>query len=183
MTHNAPMEPENEDLAAYIAQGPVSQAAWRFAETFWVEHDVRATWKAAHPTLRRCWAQTWLMPLRDEVRAEGYDLDEVVEVFTDDEVEHDLWEPFARGLAVTANSLPVSRETWGTKVNPDYVAPDVMLVRLLPIPSDGVIRPGESYMSVPLLMQFEEDPGWRVLNFVSEEIPVPGWPPQMGAGG
>ncbi|WP_367324805.1 hypothetical protein [Streptomyces sp. HUAS ZL42] len=175
------MDPEQEDEAEVLAaQAPVMQAAWAFAGAFWVDHDMRAAWRATHPTLRRCWAQAWLMPLLGQARADGYDPDEVVEAFAADEVEHDLWRPFARTQAQQGATLPVDRETWGVKVNPDFIAPDVMLVRLLPIPPGGVIQPGEQYVSVPLLMQYDEGPGWRLLNFVSEQIPVPGWPPQLG---
>ncbi|MEU2712950.1 hypothetical protein [Streptomyces sp. NPDC007205] len=59
----------------------------------------------------------------------------------------------------------------------------VMLVRLLPKPASGQIEVDEHYVSVPLLMQYSEGPGWRVLNFVSEQIPVPGWPRSGGRAG
>lgn len=29
-------------------------------------------------------------------------------------------------------------------------------------------------------MQYDEGVGWRLLNFTSEQIPQPGWPPSMG---
>lgn len=181
MTENQPMEPDNEDIAVYTAQAAIADAAWAFADAYWADGDIRSAWAAAHPTLRRCWAQTWLMPLRAQARADGLDPDEVVEAFTADEVDHPLWEPFARKASKGA-TLPVNRDTWGIGVNPDFLAPDMALVRLLPAPSDGVIHPGEEYVSVPLLMQYEDGPGWRLLNFVSEQVPVPGWPPQMGGG-
>lgn len=177
------MDPEHEDDdAVYAAQAPVMRAAWAFAGAYWVDHDMRATWRATHPTLRRCWAQAWLMPLLDQARAEGFEPDEVVEAFAADEVDHPLWRPFARTTAKGAAGENVSRETWGVKVNPDFVAPEVMLVRLLPIPDSGVIQPDELYASVPLLMQYDEGPGWRTLNFVSEQIPEPSWPPNLGTG-
>ncbi|WP_405585323.1 hypothetical protein [Streptomyces sp. NBC_01092] len=175
------MDPESEDIAVYAAQAPLAKAAWAFVGAYWVDYDMRAAWLATHPTLRRCWVQAWLMPHLDDARAEGYDLDELAEAFADDEVEHPLWEPFARTQIEQGATLPVDRETWGTKVNPDFIAPGVMLVRLLPVPDSGVIQPGERYMSVPLLMQHDEGPGWRLLNFVSDQVPVPGWPPQLGA--
>jgi hypothetical protein len=30
---------------------------------------------------------------------------------------------------------------------------------------------------VPLLLRYDPDTGWRLLNFLSAEIPEPGWPP------
>lgn len=169
---------ESDDDEVYAAQAAVMQGAWAFAGAFWVDHDMRATWKVTHPTMRRCWAQTWLLPMLDHARAEGYDPDEVIEAFTADRVEHELWRPFAR-TTIKGATLPVQRDTWGMKVNPDFVAPDVMLVRLLPIPEGGSIRPDEQYVSVPLLMQYDDGPGWRLLNMVSEQIPEPGWPPRL----
>ncbi|MFF4839260.1 hypothetical protein ACFY2G_04255 [Streptomyces collinus] len=177
------MDPEEIETKALVAQKPIMEAAWAFASAFWVDQDMRATWRATHPTLRRCWAQTWLMPLRDQARSDGLDPDEVVEAFTADEVDHPLWQPFARTQARQASTLPVDPETWGVKVNPDLIAPDVALVRLLPIPASGVVEVGEQYVAVPLLVQYDEAAGWRMLNFVSEQVPVPGWPPQLGVGG
>lgn len=176
------MEPDDEDIAAYAAQHAIISAAWKFVEPYWVDHDVRAAWVATHPTLRLCWAQQWLTPMRAQARADGLNPDAVVEAFTADEVDHPLWEPFERA-ALKGATLPVTPETWGIKANPEYLAPDVALLRLLPTPTDGVIRPGEQYMSVPLVMQYEDGPGWRLLNFASEQIPEPGWPPRLGADG
>ena len=178
MTDNQPMEPDNEDFEVYAAQAPIVNAAWKFIGAYWIDHDMRATWVAAHPTLRRCWAQTWLMPMRSQARAQGLKPDEVIEAFAADEVDHPLWESFAHAVSNGAD-LPVHRDTWGIKVNPDFLAPDIAVVRLLPTPSDGVIHPGEGYMSVPLVMQYDDGPGWRLLNFVSERIPEPGWPPAL----
>lgn len=172
------MEPDDEDIELYAAQAPIVNAAWKFIGAYWIDGDMRAVWAATHPTLRRCWAQAWLTPMRQMARADGLDPDEVVEAFAADEVDHPLWEPFQRATIQGAN-LPVTREAWGIKVNPEYPAPNLALLRLLPTPADGAIRPDEHYMSVPLLMQFDEGAGWRLLNFVSEQVPVPGWPPRM----
>ncbi|WP_455361992.1 hypothetical protein [Streptomyces sp. SYSU K21746] len=131
------------------------------------------------PAVRLCWAQAWLHPMLDKARGDGYDPDAVVEAFTADRPDHELWDAFARTQLRGADSA-VQRDTWGMKVNPDIVAPDVELVQFTPIPASGVIQPGERYEMVPLLMRYEEGPGWRILNFVSEAIPVPGWPPSMG---
>lgn len=118
------------------------------------------------------------MPLLGQLRADGYDRDDVVEAFAADEPDHPLWASFAKAQARGA-TLPVDRETWGIKVNPETVALDVELLRLLPKPASGVVLPGETYAAVPLLMRYEVGPGWRVLNFVSENIPEAGWPPAM----
>jgi hypothetical protein len=168
----------DDDDVPFEAQAAVAQGAWAFAGAFWVDRDMDAAWLRVDPLLRRCWAQAWLMPLLEQARSDGFDPDEIVESFATSEPDHPLWETFARTQERHAN-LPVSRDTWGMKVNPEPVAPDVELVRFLPKPDSGVIAPGETYASVPLLMRYEAGAGWRLLNFTSENIPTPGWPPAM----
>jgi hypothetical protein len=183
MTDNQQMDPVSDDeFEAMVANAPARKAALDFATAHWVERDMRATWRLTHPTLRRCWTQAWLMPNLDTARGEEYDPDEIVEAFAEDEVDHPLWEPFARAAERRA-TLPASQATWGVNANPVVVAPDVLLVRYLPVPDSGVIQPGELYASVPLVVQYEEGAGWRLLNFVSEQIPEPGWPPRLGGEG
>lgn len=53
------------------------------------------------------------------------------------------------------------------------------LLYMLPKPAEGDVASGEVRM--PLLLSYDESVDWRVLNFLSEQPPVPGWPPQMGA--
>ncbi|MGW5273613.1 hypothetical protein ACWEQP_13695 [Streptomyces sp. NPDC004044] len=166
------------DDELYAAQAAVSIAATNFADAFWVDQDMDAAWVRTDPLLRRCWAQAWLLPLRAQAEADGFDPDQVVEAFTADAPDHPLWTPFARGQ-INRQEIVVERGTWGVKVNPELVAPDIQLLRYLPVPASGAIQPGETYAAVPLLMRYEPGPGWRLLNFVSETIPEPGWPPAL----
>ncbi|MEU6703866.1 hypothetical protein [Streptomyces wuyuanensis] len=172
------MSPDEDDLV-HATQAPVLSAAWAFAGAFWADRDLDAAWLYVDPLLRRCWAQMWLFPLLDVAREDGHDPEAVVEAFTADVPDHDLWPPFARTQLRHAD-LPVDRETWGVKVNPELIAPDIELVHLMPIPEGGVLYPGETRTAVPLLMRYEDGPGWRLLNFVSPAVPAPGWPPAMG---
>ncbi|MER7716818.1 hypothetical protein ABTX99_07670 [Streptomyces flaveolus] len=159
-------------------QAPVALAAWSFAEAYWVDKNMELAWVSVDPLLRRCWTQAWLQPLRARAISDGFDPDEVVEAFADAAPQHPLWHPFARRQVEQA-TLPVTREGWGVKVHPEIVAPDVELVRLMPVPEGGELQPNETYASVPLLMRYDAAAGWRVLNFVSDAVPTPGWPPTM----
>ncbi|MEU2718397.1 hypothetical protein [Streptomyces sp. NPDC007205] len=170
----------DHDYARYVTQAPVMNAAWAFAEAYWIDKDIRGAWRATHPTLRRCWTQTWLIPLLEQGSVGGYDPNAVVEAFAEDEVDHVLWKLFARAQVKRTAPVAVDREAWGVKADPEFVAPDVVLVRLLSIPAGGAVRLDEMVASVPLLMQYDVEPGWRLLNFFSDQIPVPGWPPQLG---
>ncbi|MFJ8766679.1 hypothetical protein [Streptomyces clavifer] len=167
------------DDERYAADAPIMQNAWAFAKAFWVDHDMEETWLCTDPLMRRCWVQAWMHPLLDELRADGYDRDQVVEDLVKDQPAHELWAPFARTQLKGAAMQPVDVETWGIKVNPEPVALDVELLHLLPKPAGGVIQPGETYTSQPLLMRFEQGEGWRVLNLVGVVPPTPGWPPVL----
>lgn len=173
--HNAGMTPDDE---RYAADAPIMRNAWAFAKAYWIDHDMREAWLCTDPLMRRCWVQAWAYPLLAELRGDGYDPEAVVEALIQDEPTHELWKPFAC-TQLKGATLPVDVETWGIKVNPEPVALDVELLRLLPKPASGVIEPGERYVSQPLLMRFEEGEGWRLLNFVRETLPTPGWPPVL----
>ncbi|MDX3763608.1 hypothetical protein [Streptomyces sp. AK02-04a] len=133
---------------------------------YWIERDMRSAWRVTHPTLRRCWTQSWLMPLLDQGYAAMYDPDVVLEAFAEDEVDHVLWREFARRQIKRSIPLAGDQESWGIEANPDLMAPDLMRVRLLSIPAGGAFRSGEMDASVPLLMQYDVGPGWRLLNFL-----------------
>ncbi|WP_129312382.1 hypothetical protein [Streptomyces sp. L2] len=173
------MKPDH-DYAMYVAQTPVMNAAWAFAVAYWIDRDMRAAWRVTHPTLRRCWTQAWLSPLLAHGRVDGHP-EAVVEAFAEDEVRHEFWEPFAHAQVSRSTPLALDREAWGMQANPDLVAPYMMLVRLVSTAPTGAGRSDEPCSSVPLLMQYDAGPGWRLLNFASERMPVPGWrPPRFG---
>ncbi|MEV7004764.1 hypothetical protein AB0N62_45530 [Streptomyces sp. NPDC093982] len=160
-----------DDYAMYAAQAPVMNAAWAFADAYWIRSDMRSTWGATHPCMRRRWAHAWLVALEEGPLLEGVDIATVVEAFAEDRVDHDLWEPFARDQ-VNAISLAIDQKTWGVEANPEVVACDVMLVRLVRLPLEGAKFQDEVRTSVSLLMQYDVRPGWRLLYALSEHIPT-----------
>lgn len=154
--------------------------ALAFADLYWGRRDIEAAWLLTDPLLRRCWGQAWLLPMRDKARSEGFDPDDVIEAFTADEPQHELWAHFVRAQSRVRPDEPrIDVRAWGVKVNPDPVGLDLELVRYLPTPASGVIQPEELYVAMPLLMRYTEGAGWRMLNFSGEVVPTPGWPPTM----
>lgn len=157
----------------------VCNAGFAFTQAVWGDRSITEAWPHVDPLLRRCWAQAWLQDQRDAVRADGYDPDAVVEAFTAEQPEHPLWPVFeGLQLAVLLHWAQGVHE-WGASARHIVVGLDLELLYMLPKPAEGDVASGEVRM--PLLMSYDESVGWRVLNFLSEQPPVPGWPPQMGA--
>lgn len=71
---------------------------------------MRATWRATHPTLRHYWTQAWLAPRLPHTRLRGHNPDDVVEAFSQDNVDHELWHPFAHTRIKNA-ALPITPDT------------------------------------------------------------------------
>jgi hypothetical protein len=161
-----------DDYAMYAGQAPVMNAAWAFADGYWIRSDMRSTWRATHPCMRRRWAHAWLGSLGYRRLVEGVSPGAVVEAFVEDRVDHDLWEHFARDQ-VKAASLVIDQETWGVEANPEVVACDMVLVRLVRMPPGGASFQDGVHASVSLLMQYDVGPGWRLLYALSE--PTPTW--------
>ncbi|MET7935379.1 hypothetical protein [Streptomyces sp. NPDC005322] len=171
------MDWDDENLAA---TAPVVAGASAFIEAIWVQHSLATAWPHVDPLLRTCWAQSWLTPLLPQAQQDGYHPDEVVDQLTLDEPAHSLWEPFARTqVDALCGSFKVSPQTWGFASDRRLIAPDIELLRYLPVPATGAIQADEQYAYMPFLMRYSAPFGWRVLNFVSEHFPQTGWPPKL----
>jgi len=81
--------PEDE-RAEIAAQIPVISAAWSFLEPFYAAGDLAAAWPSVDPLLRLCWAQWWLEANASSVTANGFDADEVAQVFVAQAAAHSL---------------------------------------------------------------------------------------------
>jgi len=114
----------------------------------------RPAWPAVDPLLRTCWAQLWAEPLWARMQADGFRPDDVIAALTEES--------------------PL--RTWGASGNHRLIAPDIELTYLTP--HQGPIPPGGQFIGTPFLMRYSDD-AWRVLNFFSERLPQPGWPPQL----
>lgn len=161
---------------------PVAKAGSAFTQAIWGDQNITGAWPLVDPLLRRCWAQAWLKDQREHTQAVGFDPDEVVEAFTVDEPDHPLWCVFEELQLDVLLKWRQGVHEWGMTARHIVVGLDIELLYALPRSTAALVVPeGSPY--VPLLMRYDQDAGWRVLNFLSEQVPVPGWPPQLGAGG
>ena len=151
----------------------------RFTRLVWGEKNLRGAWPLVDGTLRQCWAQHWLYPIRDEVREEGFDPDEVVAAFCSSQPDHPVWAPFAQGQLRTLASMG-DLDQWPIPLNRRRVTGDVDLVFLVPtVAPEGGIPPGGFTEGQNVLVRQTAD-GWRILSLWSDHvIPEPGWPPRM----
>lgn len=171
-------QPTEQDIQDAATNAP-RVAVFRFVSAVWSDLDLRAAWLLTDPLLRRCWAQAWLAEQHDLTRSLGYDPDDVVEAFTADRPEHDLWQDFeATQMPSLLAAQPGNLLEWGASAHPEPVDLDTELVWLRSMPA-GQAEAVVNGPGVPFVMRFEDGPGWRVLNFVSERVPVPGWPPVL----
>lgn len=161
------------------AHGAVVLGGLAFVHGVWRWRDLLAAWRFVDPLLRRCWAQAWLYPVRDAMEARGDDPDAVVEAFTADQPTHALWKKFARDqMRHLLRTYPNDLIEWAPTARHILVGIDLEMLYLLPAPAEGDIVEDVS-VRLPLLMRFDPSFGWRVLSFVGEDVPVPGWPPVL----
>ncbi len=71
-------------------------------------------------------------------------------------------------------------DTWGIGANARLHAVDIELLYLQDKTGleGDVWQPGQERFVLPVVMRLGDDE-WRVLNFGSETIPRPGWPPTL----
>lgn len=156
----------------------VCTAGFAFTDAVWGEGSLTAAWRLVDPLLRRCWAQAWLQDQRDTARANGFDPGEVVEAFAAERPDHPLWCVFEQLQLEALHEWRQDVHEWGVTAEHKLIGLDIELLYMLPRPEHGDVVP-EGSPNVPLLMRYDAEAGWRVLNCVSEEIPVPGWPPRL----
>lgn len=157
----------------------VCLVGFAFVRALWGERDLSAAWPLTDPLLRLCLTQAWLEPQAALCRASGFEPADVADAFTADHPEHDLW-PVLQDVMLreVLPGYPDDLPQWGVTARHILVAPDIELLYLLPLPDEGdIVAVGAQ--GLPLLMKYTHGYGWRVLNFFSTNIPVPGWPPVL----
>lgn len=157
----------------------VCNAGFAFTQAVWGDRSITGAWPHVDPLLRRCWAQAWLKDQRDHTRALRFDPDEVVEAFTDEQPDHPLWPVFEELQLELLHGWRRGVHEWGVTAEHKLIGLDLELLYMLPRPESGdVVAEGSPFL--PLLMRYDKAAGWRVLNFLSEQVPEPGWPPSLG---
>lgn len=179
MTFN-PNELPEENLEEIVAQGEIVASAWEFLRSFY-SGDLISAWEVIHPTLRLCWAQWWVDANRSALQDHGYTLEDSAESLSHDSGdEHALWKDFERVILRdfrTAYPLEVDSAAIGSA--PRLITLDTELLYVHPnSPDGGLWQPGEKRAVYPLVMRLEDDT-WKILNWASDSIPVPGYPPTL----
>ncbi|MGW7722198.1 hypothetical protein ACWGJ6_02420 [Streptomyces canus] len=156
----------------------VCNAGFAFTRALWGEQSLTKAWPLTDPELRRCMAQAWLHGQKDTAYRAGFDPDDVVEAFAADRPDHPLWCVFEELQLPDLLAWRPGAHEWMVTAEHKLIALDTELLYMLPRPAEGDVVPvGTPFL--PLVMRHDERAGWRVLNFLSDALPEPGWPPRM----
>lgn len=160
--------------------GPIA-AARRWIGAVMHDWDWDAAWLLTDPLLRLAQAQAWLWGSRTELGLADHELDELAEALCQDEPTHPLWEELSEV------ELHIHHQTWSefdldrwqVAGRPRVVAPDLEVVLFLRPEEDPiVVTDPPLVVARPFLMRFGEA-GWLVAHAGSDQLPVPGWPPEF----
>jgi hypothetical protein len=177
-----PHDLPEEDRQEVIAQAAVVSEAWTFLQRFYAG-DLPAAWGVIHPTYRLCLAQWWVGANQESLTSNGYDLEEAAdELAATPGGEHDLWNDFSRVvLRDFHKAFPLNPGTAAIGSTVRMIDLDTELLYVHPdSPNGGVWAPGESRAVYPIVMKLSGDK-WMVLNWASDLVPIPGFPPMLFA--
>lgn len=170
-------EEQREEI---FAQAAVVGGAWRFLHAFY-RGDLITAWEAMHPVLRLCWAQWWTDANRGALRTHGYGVEETAEALSEiSQGEHPLWKDFSRViLRDFRKAYPLDADTAAIGSAPRVIDLDTELLYIHPdSPQGGLWQEGEFRAAYAMVMRLEQGE-WKILNWASETIPTPGYPPTL----
>jgi hypothetical protein len=145
------------------------------------EGDWEQAWALTDEVFRLAQVQAWLWPHRLHPELAGEDLDALAAAMSSDQaVLHPLWDEFAEAVLRTFHEtwreFDLSR--WSEAGPPIVVAPDLEVV-VFAREEERVIEVEEAiYVARPFLMRFTPK-HWLVAHAGSNQLPVPGWPPEF----
>lgn len=158
------------------------RAALDFIDAIWNRGSLLDAWPLTDPILRLCFAQTWLMPMRQKAIDDGYSPDEVVAALAGNNPVHPLWYDFSRSTVRNLRSWGdlADSDKFGFGMNDRPQGIDTEVLPLYPVSAmvDGVRVAPPGTPAHPFLMVYQDD-RWRVLNLRSDITPEPGWPPKL----
>ncbi|RJT81085.1 hypothetical protein D6T63_07900 [Arthrobacter cheniae] len=163
-----------------IAQVQVTSVAWKFLRHFY-NGDLAAAWKVMHPTLRLCLSQWWVDANRDAIRGEGLDIEVTAEQLSSQAgPQHKLWQHFERVLLRDfSRAYPLDPDRAGIGSLLRVIEMDTELLYVHPDSPEGRLwAPGESLPVYPLVIGLTNGE-WKVLNWASDVVPEPGFPPTL----
>lgn len=175
------------DLAAFgTASAATAALAWVQA----IRQDrFESVWAAMTDDFRLVCVQDWIMSNPSVMSAPQVagTRDELAAELAGVSPTHPLWVYAKRVSERTVRSATtdvVGDRELGSASRPRPIAPDLELIRLIPldqldVDEDGVHlwQPGQAVENVTLLLQQSPD-GWRVAG-AGDRLPRPGWPPDF----
>lgn len=162
--------------------GGPEQAARLWIRAVMQEDDWDTAWALTDEVFRLAQVQAWLWPHRHDLELAGDDLDELAGSLCREGPEHALWEEFADMVLQTYRDtwLEFDLRRWSVAGRPRLVAPDLEVV-VFTRREDPVIQTEQAvYVARPFLMRFDGG-AWAVAHAGSDQLPVPGWPPEFPA--
>jgi hypothetical protein len=145
------------------------------------KEDLARAWPLVHPQLRLCWVQWWATANEIALWQEGYELVKISPALASSGAkEHPLWADFERVLLRDfRKAYPLDLTTSGIGVAPRVIALDTELLYVhAEIPPGGAWEAGADSLAYPMVMQLNDN-RWFVLNWASDVIPTPGYPPTL----
>jgi hypothetical protein len=162
------------------AAGPVPVAR-RWISAVMDEDDWQAAWAITDDVLRLAHVQAWLWPNRAAPELVGEDLDDLAAEMCEEGPEHPLWDEFAEMALYTYNQIWLDFDPvqWSLAGRPRPVAPDLEVVVFARAEADPIIETSANIVVArPFLMRYV-DGSWLVAHAGSDQLPVPGWPPEF----
>lgn len=168
------------ERARFLGHTTLASTAQAFLASVCDAQDLRTVWPGVDENLRLCLVQQWILDNATNFWTDGHDRDETAHALAAAEPNHPLWEHFERvHLRSISKSIPPPAVR-GIGANTRLVSPDAELLYIQDITDmeGGVWLPGEEREVYPMVMK-RTDNRWLVASLGSENLPVPGWPPQF----
>lgn len=182
MDEDERLEQTAEELAAVYGPGSPADAATEFVFAV-LEDRFAEAWRYMAPGYRLCRAQAWLWNNRLHPDFAGADLDAQAATLAEEHSPHRFWDEFAaseaRGFAdALADFLP---RGYGAASRPRPLGPDLELVIYAPTDGAPFVRlDAPTLLEDPYLAVMLRTPeGWRLAQWGSDRLPLPGWPPDL----
>ena len=172
-----PMTFEEEDNGA-SAQTDLISVAMNFLGHFYTDSLARS-WPLVHPRLRICWVQWWITANTVSLQQNGYDLVQITDALASDSpTGHPLWTSFERVFFRDFREAnPLDPATCRIGDVPRVIALDTELLLVHAKRPHSEVWEAGTYSDVYSMVVQLNDGEWTVLNWASDLIPTPGYPP------
>jgi hypothetical protein len=159
--------------------GPIAPAR-RWITAVMADGDWDEAWLLTDDVLRLTHVQAWLWAHRDDAELSDEDLDELAASVCEDGPAHPLWDDFSELVLLTYHQTwqEFDLDRWKVDTSPRPVAPDLEVVVFTREEEQIIATDQRFYVVRPFLMHLT-DAGWKVAHAGSDQLPIPGWPPEF----